>query len=110
MARWTIAPRTEGNSMTSKVEYGDKDWDGTYEVHQDVSQILEEVKLDKELLNQKQVGGYRKMCTIPDIVAIEMLANHRLDIHDPNFMNDPNNMKKLKRIIQTEYPYLLIST
>ena len=50
------------------------------------------------------------MATIPDIVAIKILEDHKLDLHDPTFMQDPNNLKKLKTILITEYSDLVINT
>jgi len=50
------------------------------------------------------------MATIPDIVAIKILQDHKLDLHDPHFMSDSNNLKKLKSILITEYRDLVINT
>ena len=111
MAKWTVTPGTAGNTMTAKAEY-DHGIDGVhYEVKQDVTGILKEVERDRELLNHgRRADGWRKAFTIPDIVAIEILTNHGLDVHDPMFMHDADRLKKLKYIVQTEYPHLLIST
>ena len=110
MARWKIAPETANNSMAALADYDDTGVD--YKITQDTDFILEEVKRDREILASggKKEMGYRKMCTIPDIVAIEMLTKHNIDVHDPLFLHDANNMKRLKYVIQTEYPHLLIST
>ena len=50
------------------------------------------------------------MATIPDIVAVKIKEDHHIDLHDPAFMQDSNNMKKLKVILKLEYPDLLINT
>jgi hypothetical protein len=50
------------------------------------------------------------MATIPDIVAIKILQDHHLDLHDPSFMQDPNNLKKLKTILMSEYRDLVVNT
>ena len=112
MAKWTVRPATESNTMLGKVEYGENVNDINYEIHQDVSGILKEVELDRQLLNSggKKEMGWRKAFTIPDIVAIEIMENHMIDVHDPLFMKDRDKLNKLKYIVKTEYPYLLIST
>lgn len=109
MARWTVTPGTVGNNMTGAVDYDDNG--STWEIKQDITGILEEVKRDKDLLaSGKKQMGWRKAFTIPDIVAIELLSKYGMDVHSQLFMHDPDNMKKLKYIIKTEYPELLIST
>ena len=116
MAKWIVNPETANNAITSTVEYdnidgrgGETEWSMT---QHNIDAIKEEVKRDKEMLNSggKKEMGYRKMCTVPDVVAVEILTKHNLDIHDQFFMENPANLKRLKYIIQTEYPYLLVST
>ena len=79
---------------------------------QDISQYIKHAELERE--KQATFGarkdGYRKMATIPDIVALKILQEHHLDLHDPMFMHDPNNMKRLRHILMTEYRDLLINT
>lgn len=85
---------------------------GDWQATQDITQYKEQAKMDRdrqEYFGHKK-GGYRKMATIPDIVAIKILQEHHLDLHDPGFMNDPNNMKRLRTILQTEYRDLLVNT
>ena len=85
---------------------------GNWEAKQDVSQYIEQAKRDRD--KQEHYGirkdGYRKLATIPDIVAIKILQDHHLDLHDPSFMGDPNNLKKLKTILMSEYRDLLVNT
>jgi len=85
---------------------------GDWQAIQDISKYKEAAKLqrDKEAYYGKSNNGYRKMATIPDIVAIKILEDHKLDLHDPAFMQDPNNLKKLKKILITEYSDLVINT
>ena len=82
-----------------------------WEAKQDISQYVEHAKLERE--KQEYYGvrkdGYRKLATIPDIVALDILQKHKLDLHDPNFMSDPNNLKKLKQILSLEYRDLLVN-
>ena len=111
MARWTVTPGTVGNTMTARGEY-DHGIDGVhYEVKQDVTDILKEVERDRDLLaHGRRADGWRKAFTIPDVVAIEILSNHGLDVHDPMFMHDRDKMNRLKYIMRTEYKHLLIAT
>ena len=73
---------------------------GDWEATQNITQYKEQAKEDRDRQEYfgKTKGGYRKMATIPDIVAIKILQDHHLDLHDPSFMGDPNNLKKLKLI------------
>jgi len=51
--------------------------------------------------------NYRSFAIIPDIVAIDILTKYRIDIHAKEFMSNPAEVAKLKRIIATDYPDLL---
>ena len=85
---------------------------GDWQAQQDITAYRDQAKHDRE--KQDYFGirkdGYRKMATIPDIVAIKILQDHNLDLHSPEFMHDPNNMKRLKNILLTEYRDLLVNT
>ena len=85
---------------------------GNWQAVQNITQYKENVKLqkEKETYYGRSKSGYRKMATIPDIVAIKILQDHNLDLHDPSFMQDPNNLKKLKKILVSEYSDLVINT
>lgn len=85
---------------------------GDWQATQDITQYKEHAKLDRDRQEYfgHTKGGYRKMATIPDIVAIKILQEHNLDLHDPSFMSDPNNLKKLRKILVTEYRDLLVNT
>ena len=109
MAKWTVTPGSVGNTMSSAIEYDNSG--AQWEVKQDVSEILKEVQRDKDLMaHGRKAQGWRKAFTIPDIVAIQILTNHGLDVHDPLFMHDSDKLNKLKYIVRTEYPHLLINT
>jgi hypothetical protein len=83
-----------------------------WEAKQDISDYKEHARLERE--KQEYYGirkdGYRKLATIPDIVALDILQKYKLDLHDPAFMRDPNNLKKLKTILMTEYRDLVVNT
>jgi len=83
-----------------------------WEAKQDITQYKEHAKneRDRQEYFGKTKGGYRKLATIPDIVALKIFQDHKLDLHDPNFMANPNNLKRLKSILITEYRDLVINT
>jgi len=85
---------------------------GDWQAVQNIEHYKEAAKLDRdrEAYYGRGNSGYRKMATIPDIVAIKILEDHKLDLHDPAFMQDPNNLKKLKKILVTEYSDLVVNT
>jgi len=84
-----------------------------WEAKQNVQQYIEHARLEREkeaYYGRNKSAGYRKLATIPDIVAIKIFEDHKLDLHDPAFMQDPNNLKKLKKILMSEYADLLVNT
>jgi len=50
---------------------------------------------------------YRPLFIIPDIVAVDILTKYKLNVHADDFLDDPANMIRLKRIIYSEYPDLI---
>ena len=83
-----------------------------WEAKQDITQYKENAKLDrdKESYFGKAKSGYRKLATIPDIVALKILQEHKLDLHDQHFMSNPANLTKLKRILMSEYRDLVVNS
>jgi hypothetical protein len=81
------------------------------QVSQDIGGILDQTALDRAY---QEVHGkskkYRKIATIPDVVAIEILTKYGLDLHAPDFMHHPANGRKLRQILKSEYPKLLLNT
>ena len=75
----------------------------------DISAAKEEVKRSKELGPNKKTH-FRHMAEIPYIVVLELLTKHGIDILDGEFMKNPANGKRLRQILQTEYPDLLVQT
>jgi len=81
------------------------------QVSQDINGVLEQTALDREY--QEAHGKskkYRKIATIPDVVAIEILTKYGLDLHAPDFMHHAINGRKLRQILKSEYPKLLLNT
>ena len=85
---------------------------GSWSAEQDVTHFKEHVNLEKQ--KQEYYGitnkGYRKMATIPDIVAIDINEKYGIDLHDPAFMQDIDKKAKFKKILQTEYPHLMYNS
>ena len=75
----------------------------------DISHAKEIVKQAKELGPNKKTH-FRHMAEIPYIIVLELLTKHDLDILDSEFLKNPANVTKLKRVMQTEYPDLLVQT
>lgn len=88
--------------------------DGSWKIEQDIEPYLKAAKLERELFhanyNQNKKNHIRKFATIPDIVAIEILQKHKINIHDPSFNNDKEAKRKLRDIIIAEYPEIMSST
>lgn len=83
---------------------------GTYK--QDIKHFQDKAKEDKAFqeYHGHRKDGYRKVATIPDSLAMKIMEDHGLNIHDVNFMNNPANLTKLKRVLMTEYRDLVINT
>lgn len=88
--------------MSSKIDKNT----GEFSVTQDHTAFIEAAKREREMGAKKDVG-YKKACTIPDIVAVELNYKHGIDIHGETFMNDPQAVRKVIKIIKSEYPYLM---
>ena len=109
MAKWKVKPGVVQGTLAGSIEYDRNQsvHDSTWQVYQDERPFLEQAKMERETHNKNGVGGMKKFATVPDIVAMEILHKFGLDIHSPEFMHDPDGLKKLKYLITTEYPYLL---
>jgi len=107
MAKWTVGGKGQG-TLQGKFEYesGKATGNSQWQIYQDEKPFLEQAKLEREMGHKKDIG-YRKFATIPDIVAIEVLHKHGIDIHDPETMRDKALMNKFRTIIKSEYAYLL---
>ena len=100
-----------GNSNGLKAHYDFEVQDNFFE--QDVTAHLEDAKYQRDIENyfgKQKKSGLRKFATIPDGVALKILADHKLDVHDPMFNDNPINMRKLKQIMLSEYRDLVINS
>lgn len=81
-----------------------------FEVHQDVSEYIKFAKESRDIQSQGgDASHYRSFAIIPDVIALEILTNHGLNLHESEFMSNPADVQKIKRIIKSEYPDLLTS-
>ena len=92
----------QGGTLAGGINHDSLD----FKLYQDERPFIEQAKLDREMQTKKDVG-YKKACTIPDIVAIELNYKYGIDIHADEFMKDPAQVKKVLKIIKSEYPYLM---
>lgn len=96
----------DGNINSFVVKDDDKD----YRLEQNVTAYKEYAAQQRELDTFARNGRtYRSFAIIPDIVAIDILTKYGLDIHGAEFMSDPASLRKLKQIIETDYPLLKTS-
>lgn len=82
-----------------------------FRLSQDLSAYKDYAAQQREIAEHGKVKSknYKPFCIIPDIVAIDMLTRFKLDIHAPDFMSNPVEVAKFKRLMFTEYPHLLTS-
>ena len=92
------------NSFDVKLEGKDFQLEQNVEAYKDYA--AQQREADTLVHNGRQ---YRSFAIIPDIVAIDILTKHGMDIHSPDFMSNPANLRKLKRLIDTDYPLLKTS-
>jgi len=54
---------------------------------------------------KKKDSGFKPYCNVPDSVSLDIMTKYNLNLHDPNIQ--PEDLKKIKRIIKTDYPHLM---
>lgn len=78
----------------------------SFSITQDISGHLDWAKTQRERSKSKRVdSGFKPYCNVPDSIALDVMTKHRINIHDADIQ--PEEMKKFKRIIKTEYPHLM---
>jgi len=84
--------------------------DTNFRLEQNVEHYKEYAK-EQRLLDEgaKSTRQYRSFAIIPDIVAIDILTKYGIDVHAPDFMHQPELVRKFKQIVISEYPALLTS-
>jgi hypothetical protein len=91
-------------SLDSTASYNEDNKRWSFE--QDEKPFIEAAKMERDQVAKRDVG-YKKACTIPTIVQLEIFEKYGIDIMADTFMNDSEKVKKVLRIIKTEYPYLM---
>ena len=107
MAHWAVKPKTVGSSLAGAIQYDDVG--SNWRVWQDEKPYVDMVKQERETHSNRHTH-VKKFATVPDIVAMEILEKYGLDLHSPSFMHDVDAMKKLKTIMITDYPHLVVGT
>jgi len=87
----------------------DSTGDSVWKVEGNISNTIADIKKEREAGRNKN-SHYQKMCSIPNIIVLELNTKYNLDILDPEFMNDPAKKKRLVYLLKTEYPDLLVMT
>ncbi len=106
MARWQHNSAT--GDLTGQLITG-TGGENIWRVEGDISDTVEEVKREREAGRNKN-SHYQKMCSIPNVIVLELNTKYNLDILDPEFMHDPVLKKRLVYLLKTEYPDLLVMT
>jgi hypothetical protein len=106
MAIWQHTSATGG--LTGQL-ITDTNGENVWRVEGDISDTIEDVKKEREAGRNKK-SHYQKMCSIPNVVVLELSTKYNLDILDPEFMHDPAQKKRLVYLLKTEYPDLLVMT
>jgi len=96
----------ENNAKSFVVKTDEKNFQLEQDVHAYKDYAAQQRELDSFAANGRT---YRSFAIIPDIVAIDILTKYGMDIHSPEFMSDPAQLRRLKQIIETDYPLLKTS-
>jgi len=95
--------------LEGQIEYNPMGGRQGWQVKQDIQPFIDDAKNHREQGFNKK-SHYRKFASIPDVVAIEIATKYGVNIHDPATASDKDLMKKFKKIIIEDYPYLLVSS
>jgi len=96
----------EGNKDSFQVKTNEKD----FQLEQNVDAYKEYATLSREQDSLvSATRQYRSYAILPDIVCIDILTKYGMDVHSPEFMSDPAQLRKLKQIIESDYPLLKTS-
>ena len=95
--------------LEGQIEYNPTGGRQGWQVKQDIQPFIEDAKRHREQGFSRK-SHYRKFASIPDVVAIEIATKYGVNIHDPATSSDKDLMKKFKKIIIEDYPYLLVSS
>ena len=69
----------------------------------DLAPLVDSLKDEAKYFTNFNKGLMHKQYSIPPILIAKLLTEHNLDV----FSSDPNELKKIDRRIQIDYPYLI---
>lgn len=99
--------RSQDNNPNSFIVKTDET---NFELEQNVQAYKDYAAQQRELDSISHNGrNYRSFAIIPDVVAIDILTKYNIDVHSPEFMSDPAQLRRLKQIIDSDYPLLKTS-
>lgn len=99
--------RSQDNNANSFIVKTDET---NYQLEQDINAYKDYAEQQRQLDSISHNGRqYRSFAIIPDIVAIDILNKYGMDIHSPDFMSDPAQLRRFKQIIDRDYPLLKTS-
>ena len=102
MARW-VNLKGENSSLLGSIEY-DRDGGSQWQIKQDIQPFLDQAKHERSLGESK--SHYKKVASIPQVVAEEIKIKWGVDLYDPTFMHDQEKKAKVFALLETEYPHL----
>ena len=106
MAKW-VKHKSATGSLEGYMEFGDKPGEAKFKAEGDISAAKDMVQQSRE---SKRTSHFQHMAEIPNVIILELQMKHNIDILSPDFMGDQSQMRRLKYILQTEYPELLVMT
>jgi len=109
MAVWKNVHGGTGGSLRGGMQYEGSVGESIWQIEQDEKPFIEQAKIDRELGTKATAHNHKKFATIPDIVAIEVMQKHGIDIHNPEHSSCRWTMKKFKAIVMMEYPHLVVN-
>ena len=106
-----MTKKVQHNNITGSLSGGIEldGYQSNWTVTGDIEAAKETVKQAREAGPNKKTH-FRHMAEIPHIIVLELLTKHNLDILDSEFLKNPANMNRLRYLLKTEYPDLLVQT
>jgi hypothetical protein len=83
--------------------------DKQFTLSQNIDPFLENAKQERDIAAEftNPNKRYRKLATIPDVVALDIKLRYDIDIHHPDTLKNPHMMKRFRAIIKSDFPKLL---
>jgi hypothetical protein len=96
----------DDNKQSFRVATDEKDFRLEQKVDGYLEYAAQQRELDSAASSKRQ---YRSFAIIPDIVAIDLLTKYNINVHSPDFLKNPAEVRRFRHIIETEYPKLKTS-